>query len=122
MVATGGTADILATDQLIAARAADRVRCLCTASVVLCDARRWRHPSQQQLPGSRTDVGIPASLRCERADEETVVAIQLRLDHRGDQETHWDRAMRWGWDWQYDRTLVVTTAEHKYRGSGAQCN
>lgn len=41
-----------------------------------------------------------------RADEKPVVAIQLRLDRRGDQEPHWDRAVGWGWDWQYDLRLA----------------
>lgn len=58
----------------------------------------------------------------ERADEEPVVALQLRLDRRGDQEPHWDRAVGWGWDWQYDLTLEVTTATRNYRGNGTQCN
>ena len=56
------------------------------------------------------------------ANEKPVVAMQVRLDRRGDQEPHWDRAVGWGWDWQYDLSLVVTTPDRNYRGSGAQCN
>lgn len=63
--------------------------------------------------------GVPHE---KRDNEEPVVAIELRLDRRDDQKPHWDRDVGWGWDWQYDLTRVVTTPEHKYRGSGAQCN